>query len=141
METLKKYAFQLVGIPYAWGGDDPLKGFDCSGLVIELLMSAGLLPRGYDNSAQGLYNYFNEEGKSIGSIRGFGSLAFYGKSTKEITHVGFMLDRHKMLEAGGGGRNTRTVEDAAKANAYTRVRPITFRGDLVAIIKPNYKLK
>jgi len=28
---------------YLWGGDDPLAGFDCSGFVIEILKSVGIL--------------------------------------------------------------------------------------------------
>lgn len=138
VELLKQYAISLVGTPYRWGGDDPLAGFDCSGLVIELLQSKGLLPHGYDNTAQGLYNHFTKEGMSLGSFPGLGSLVFYGKSTEKITHIGFMLDNYRMLEAGGGRSTTTTVEDAIRHNAFVRIRPINFRADLVAIVSPKY---
>ncbi len=140
MNILKDYAFKLVGTPYVWAGDDPMKGFDCSGLVIELLKSTGLLPPKFDTTAQGLFNKFIQNGE--GSIAGFGSLVFFGKSTNKITHIGFMLDSYRMLEAGGGGSRTLTEADAIKHNAFVRIRPIYTRGDLVAIIKPRYsKLK
>ena len=42
-------AFSLLHKPYIWGGDNPAKGVDCSGLVIEILKSMGKLPaRGLD---------------------------------------------------------------------------------------------
>lgn len=44
--------------PYLWGGDDPLAGFDCSGLAGEYLKSIGLIPRGQRMTAQGLLSYF-----------------------------------------------------------------------------------
>ena len=40
-----------------------------------------------------------------------------------------------MIESGGGGSRTKTVEDAAKDNAMVRVRKINNRGDLVAVMK------
>lgn len=138
MQILKDYAISLLGTPYIWAGDDPIKGFDCSGLVIELLQSVGVLPRGYDNTAQGLYEKFDREG--IASELGFGSLAFFGKSLKEITHIGFMIDNFRMIEAGGGGSKTITLEQAAKHNAFVRIRPINWRKDIVTIIKPKYYL-
>jgi len=136
MELLKEYAMQFVGLPYRWAGDDAIEGFDCSGLVIELLQSYGVLPRKYDNTADGLYKKFYNEGV-INSL-GFGSLAFFGRSNR-ITHIGFMLDNTRMLEAGGGDSTTVNREKAADQNAFIRIRPIESRKDLVAIIKPRYK--
>src|SRR4030042_825630 len=50
-----RYAWGFLGLPYRWGGDDPIKGFDCSGLIVELLQGVGLLPHGTDLTASGLY--------------------------------------------------------------------------------------
>jgi len=136
MKTLEKYAMSMVGLPYKWGGDDPIKGFDCSGLVIELLQSCGMLPRGYDTTASGLYHRFLKSGNQ--TVLGFGSLVFYGKGTHRITHVGFMIDEWRMIEAGGGNSRTVNRDVAASQNAFIRIRPIDFRKDLVAVVKPKY---
>lgn len=40
-------ALSLLGVPYRWGGDDPTRGLDCSGLVRHVFKAVGLadLPR------------------------------------------------------------------------------------------------
>lgn len=135
MRILYDYAMSFVGQPYRWGGDDPIHGYDCSGLVQEILESCGVDPKG-DQTAQGLYDYFEKRGHWNRIM--LGALAFFGKDAKHITHVGFCLDPYRMIEAGGGGSKTKTREDAAKSNAYVRVRPLDSRKDLVAIIRPSY---
>jgi len=135
---LYDYAMSLVGTPYLWGGSNVLAGFDCSGLCIELMQSCGAFPQRQDTTAQGLYNNLYKTGAYIGNARSFGSLAFYGQSTTKITHVGFVLDSSRVLEAGSGGRRIKTVEDAARYNAVVRIRPIVYRSDLVAVGRPDY---
>ena len=135
MELLRQYAMSFIGLPYIWGGDDAIKGFDCSGLVQEILSSIGVDPRG-DQTAQGLYNYFRDHG--VHNSTGLGALCFYGVSHSRIVHVGFALDSLRMIEAGGGGSKTTSVSKAEKDNAYVRIRPIRSRKDFFAIIKPNY---
>lgn len=136
MHILYDYAMSFVGKPYIWGGDDAVQGFDCSGLVIEILQAAGVLPRNYDTTAQGLYLRFKNSGRIVLSPD-FGDLAFYG-SYEKITHVGFCMDNHLMLEAGGGGSRTKTVQDAIDQNAYIRIRPIKSRKDLIALARIDY---
>ncbi len=139
MNLLKTYALSFLGLPYKWGGDDPLLGFDCSGLVIEILQSCGQLPRSYDATSQQLYYRYVKVG--VVESTGLGALAFYGNSVDSITHIAFMLDTKRIIEAGGGGSKTNSRQDAAKQNAYIRIRPVTFRRDLISIIKPKYGLK
>ena len=136
MKTLINYAHSFVGKPYIWGGDDPILGFDCSGLIQEILSSVGMDPPG-DQTANALYMYFM--GESHTTQAKAGSLVFYGKVPK-VTHVGFMIDKWRMIEAGGGGSSTKTTEDAAAQNAYIRIRPIQRRTDLIGIIHPNYSM-
>lgn len=140
METTKNYAMRLVGLPYRWGGDDPIKGFDCSGLVIEILQSYGLLPKGFDGSAQALYDLFSKAEGSVMGRRELGSLVFFGKSVTQINHVGFMVDERRMIEAGGGGSTTTNEDAAAAQNAFVRLRPVKWRPDLVAVVFPKYAL-
>ncbi len=137
MEILKHHAFSFIGQPYRWGGDDP-SGFDCSGLVIELLQGCGVLPHKFDTTAQGLFNLFEKSG--VHNSKGLGALAFFGKSKSKITHIGFMIDNKRMIEAGGGGRHVKTMEDAIKYNAFIRIRPVNYRSDFITAIKPTYPL-
>lgn len=137
MDLLRQYALRFVGLPYRWGGDDAIHGYDCSGLVQEILASAGEDPPG-DQTAQALFDYYSQGGRGEWNRTELGSLCFYGKNAGNISHIGFCLDQYRMIEAGGGGRNTKTKEDAALQNAYVRVRLIASRKDLQAVIKPRY---
>lgn len=126
----------LLGLPYKWGGDDPIRGFDCSGLVIELLQSSGVLPHGFDATADNLWkrpDFVAQEGAR------FGHLVYFGKD--KATHVAFCLNEKLMLEAGGGGSKTNTAEDAASQNAYIRVRPVAIRKDILGYNRPPYPWK
>ncbi len=138
MELLRDYALSLLHTPYRWGGDDP-SGWDCSGLVQEILASCGLDPEG-DQTAQSLFNYFEANGRSQWDVRGLGSLVFYGPSVTQVSHVAFMLDRHRIIEAGGGGSKTLTDKDAITQNAFVRVRHISRRADIAAVLKPRYAM-
>lgn len=136
--VLYDYAMKLVGLPYRWGGDDPINGFDCSGLVQELLQSCGVYPAKRDTNAAGLWQFFDVP---VTTAPNFGTLAFFGAAINAIHHVGFCLNETQMLEAGGGGSTTLTAKDAADKNAYVRVRPIRFRKDLVGLKHPTYPWK
>ena len=125
---------QFLKLPYIWGGDDPIKGFDCSGLAQELLQMVGLDPAG-DQTAQGLYDHFKTRSKE--GPRDAGTLIFFGSAINRITHVGIMLDDTSMIEAGGGGSKTVDAATAASQNAYTRVRPFSNRKDLIAVVTPK----
>jgi cell wall-associated NlpC family hydrolase len=135
IELLQEYALRFVGLPYRWGGDDPINGFDCSGLVQELLASVGMDPPG-DQNAQGLFEHFLPS--SHREVRGAGALAFYGITPEKITHVAMFIDHDTVIEAGGGGSKTLTREDAAAQNAFIRLRPYNHRKDLVAVLMPTY---
>lgn len=138
--NIRDYLLKFVGLPYIWGGNNPLIGFDCSGLAIEILVATGNWPHGKDTTAQGLYDHFAKFGRKVPKERAHltspPDLVFFGKSPKEVTHIGICLERGLMVEAGGGGRECKTAADAAARNAFVRVRPISYRSDLVAILRP-----
>jgi lipoprotein Spr len=136
LELLKLYALSLIGTPYFFGGDDPMSGFDCSGLVSEMLRAAGLVPYNFRTNAQGLFNEFKS--KATPTLPALGAIAFFGKSVSEITHVAFCLDSFTMVEAGGGDSSTTTDAVASKQNAFVRLRPVKFRKDFLLTIMPNY---
>lgn len=133
MDIIYDYAMSFVGKPYLWGGDDPMTGFDCSGLVVEILQAMGSINHGSDYTAHDLYRLFEH---SCISSPELGVLAFYG-SVAKITHVGFCLDDRLMLESGGGGSRTTTLQAAIDQNAYIRIRPFDSRSDLVGLKWPQ----
>lgn len=135
MKTLVDYANSFIGVPYIFGGEHPCYGYDCSGLVQHILQSVGVDPAG-DQTAQKLFEHFSVVGRI--SVPRAGALTFYGKNTNAITHIGFMIDSHRMVEAGGGNASTTDTNRAIQQGAFVRQRPHDFRKDLVAILMPNY---
>lgn len=136
MDLVKAYALSFLGIPYKWGGSNPIEGLDCSGLVQLIMSAAGMDPPG-DQTAQGLYNHFAPIVPAR-VRRGLGSLLFFGKDLQSITHVAWGLDELRMIEAGGGDHLTITREDAARKGAFVRISMIEHRKDLVAVVSPTY---
>lgn len=135
MQHLIDYAKSFLGVPYIWGGAHPSHGLDCSGLVQLILAAAGLDPVG-DQTAQALYNHLEKNGTI--NAWGAGSIAFFGKDATRITHVGFCIDQYRMIEAAGGDSTCVDVASAIKKEAFVKMTMIKRRGDLVAVIKPNY---
>ena len=119
-----KLAWHWVGLWYTWGGDDPILGFDCSGFIIEILKSVGLIPRRMDLSADGIYRHFRDLGVAT-SKPGPCRLAFWkDQGAAKIRHVEFCISDRYTIGASGGGKKVNTKEDAIKYNAFIKVRPI-----------------
>ena len=135
-EIIYDYAKAFIGKPYLWGGNNPLSGFDCSGLVIELLKAWGKFPD-QDSNAQGLFLYYRNKGNIPSQKCDFGKLCFYGKDLNSLTHVSFGIDYKYCLTASGGGSKTLTEEDAIRQSAFVKIRPFNYRKDLKAILDTN----
>jgi len=141
-EIALKVAWSYHGTFYQWGGDDP-SGFDCSGLVIEILKSVGKLPKKGDWTANGLYefgynlgwSYYPYSHKSIEQIA-TGRIVFWSDRAGHIYHVEMALNNELSIGASGGGSRVKTREDAIKYNAFIKVRPIEGRGGRVLILDP-----
>lgn len=133
-KLLYDLATSFIHTPYRWGGDDPT-GVDCSGFIIELLKSFGLVPNAFDSTAKDLHNILLARSGSVAvPDDSFGDLVFFGGDISSISHVALCLGGGLMLEAGGGGSKTKTVDDAVAQNAFVRIRPIKNRKDVVATI-------
>jgi len=135
---LMAYAESLLGTQYKWAGNNSIEGFDCSGLVVELLKSTGEPLPFSDMSSQMLFNYY-QSGHGEWNRQQVGALAFYGESATKVTHVAMFMDQYRIIEAGGGGNLVLTEEDAAAKGAVVRVRPYNYRKDLLAVIRPYFR--
>jgi len=135
MNFLIEYAMKFVGLPYLYGGSNALTGFDCSGLVQEILKMAGICPVVRLNSRQ-LYSTFKTAGQ-VG-VFGPGALCFYGTSEEYIDHVAFMITDKLCIEAGHGDQTVINKEIAAKRGAVVHVRPYEKHGKFFQVIMPNY---
>ena len=129
IRTAIKIAWELYGQPYRWGGDDPLAGFDCSGFVIEILKSVGVLPRKGDWTADGLYQSFASNTCNPKP----GALMFRPNSNGKMIHVEFCLNEKLTIGASGGGSAVVDVGVAIAKNAFVKVRPILIYTDPVIV--------
>ena len=109
-------AWSYIGKWYKWGGDDP-SGFDCSGFVIEILKSIGILPRRYDGTATDLYVFLTNKKRNetltlndLVCHAGPGVIVFFyhggvyrgiGKNVI-LEHVEFCIDERLSIGASGG---------------------------------------
>lgn len=130
----KEIAFKFLGKPYLWGGDDPVKGFDCSGFCIEILKSVGILPRAGDWTAQMLWDKFKACEVSDPYD---GCLVFWTNSAgTKVVHVEYALDSKLCIGASGGGSRTIDEQAAIDQNAYVKVRPLESRKNIKGFIDP-----
>ena len=129
-EMFLEVAMSHLGRPYIWGGDDPIKGFDCSGLVIECLKSVGVVTDDFDTTADGLLDMF---GKNQWSYPEPGCLLFTLDPEGKARHVTICLDEYFEIGASGGGRASDSADDAARMNAYVKIRPIVLSDNKVIV--------
>ena len=136
-EHLVNLALKLVGCPYVWGGANPWTGLDCSGFVIWLYQVFGLLPSG-DWTAQGLFDHFDPKAGEPGGGSSRGDLVFYGGGEQCITHVMLALGNELVVGASGGDHTTTTLEEARRRGAQVKVKPLTYRADLLGVLSVSF---
>lgn len=111
-----------------------MAGFDCSGLIVEVLQAVGLIPHRSDFTAAALYEKFKMGAVAEGYA---GCLVFwYSGDAEKIVHVEMMVDDFHIVGVSGGGLKTKTVADAIAQNAFVKMRPIGYRGDGYLIVDP-----
>jgi cell wall-associated NlpC family hydrolase len=135
-DILRQYALQFINTPYRFGGKNPMTGLDCSGLVSELLKAAGVMPEHADLNAQGIFDLYSQDGK-WNDFR-MGSLVFYGADSKNIDHVAVLVDDKTIMAANSGDHTTVDLETAERQNAFVKLRPIDWRKDRIAVIRPRF---
>lgn len=108
-------ARKYLGIPYLWGGTDPDKGLDCSGLVQLVYRNLGIeLPRvSYQQATAGRPVASMAEAQP-GDILAFNS---------PVNHVGIYIGDGKMIEAPRTGLDVRVIDVYETPTAIRRVLP------------------
>lgn len=110
-DSIIVYAKQYLGIPYLYAGNDPKKGFDCSGFVNYIFKNYAItLPR----SSSGFKNLGTKlapEDFKVGDV-----LVFYGYRNKTIVgHVGIICEANgmhsKFIHASSGKAGSVTISD------------------------------
>jgi len=127
-----EYAWHWIGTPYVWGGDD-FSGYDCSGLVVEILQGVGRLAHGRDYSADALLAIFRPNAVAQPYA---GCLKFWLDPSGRAVHVELVIDEGHTIGASGGGSLTTTPAEAVKQNAFVKLRPLTYRSGPSIIVDP-----
>ncbi len=94
-------AHEQLGRPYRWGGEDPGRGFDCSGLVQWSFGCVGVdLPRVVRDQ--------KNAGRSItGDQLRPGDLLFFAVQGDRVSHVGIYLGGSRFVHAPRSGEAVR----------------------------------
>ena len=112
---LARNALALVGLPYRYGGNEPGRGFDCSGLVTYVHREIGIaVPR---TAAQQFAAARPVERDRLQP----GDLVFFRlvPRSREVTHVGVYTGAGRFVHAPQTGRN---VVEAMLDDPYFRER-------------------
>ena len=133
---LQAYALTFLGINYLYGGKNPLVGFDCSGLVSEILKANQVIGNQETLGSQDLFNRFQQTGSW--NVLKAGSLVFYGTDSTHIDHVAMLIDQETIIEAASGDHTTTSLQIAQQQGAFVKLRQYKYRNDLIAVIRPKY---
>lgn len=128
VEEARKY----LGIPYVWGGTDPTRGLDCSGLVQLVYRNMGHeLPRvSWQQAKAGTAVSGGLGNARPGDVLAFGS---------PVHHVGIYIGNGQMIEAPRPGKDVRVskvtetpthirrILDSTPATGATSASPIAAR--------------
>jgi peptidoglycan DL-endopeptidase CwlO len=115
-EAVVAEAKKYLGIPYLWGGTDPKKGLDCSGLVQLVYKNLGYdLPRvSYQQATAGRAVTGGLANAKPGDILAFNS---------PVNHVGIYIGNGKMIEAPRTGLDVRIIDVYETPTAIRRILP------------------
>lgn len=137
ISILALFATELLGVPYVWGGNNPMEGLDCSGFVQIPLKKVKILDKNTDYSSQSLYYFLKDQGYPD-SEPGEDVILFFGEDVDHITHIAIAITDILMIEAANGSRRMRLPQHAIDKQAKVEYNFIDRRNDLVAAIKVDY---
>lgn len=108
-DSIISYAKNYLGVPYLYAGNDPGKGFDCSGFVSYVFKNFGVtLPRS-SSGYKDLGTSLNPDDFKVGDI-----LVFYGyKDRTVVGHLGIICEangmKSKFIHASSGKVQSVTI--------------------------------
>jgi hypothetical protein len=113
-------ARKYLGLPYVWGGTDPKKGLDCSGLVQVVYKNLGYdLPRVSADQARA--------GRPVSSMAEArpGDLIAWDNSSRNngVDHIAIYLGDGRMIEAPRTGLDVRIVDVPSTPDVIRRILP------------------
>ncbi|MGH8714724.1 MAG: C40 family peptidase [Casimicrobiaceae bacterium] len=113
-QELAIYALGLIGVDYRYGGDSPVHGLDCSGLVRYVFqqVTGAVLPRTSREIAR-------LGGRVAAADLQPGDLVFFNTLKSPFSHVGIYLGDNRFIHAPHRGGE---VEIAAMTQRYWRTR-------------------
>lgn len=114
--SIAQRALEQVGVPYRYGGADPRRGFDCSGLVSYVHGLVGVsVPR------TAATQFAAARKVSLDDLRA-GDLVFYRlvPGSRDITHVGIYVGQGRFVHAPQTGRlvSTTSLDDPYYRERY-----------------------
>jgi cell wall-associated NlpC family hydrolase len=114
-DAIARAALEQMGAPYRFGGAEPARGFDCSGLVLYVHGQQGIaVPR----TAAGQFAAARRV--EPGDLEP-GDLVFYriAPGSRDVTHVGIYVGQGRFVHAPQSGRH---VGEALLDDPYWRQR-------------------
>ena len=114
-EAVVAEARKYLGVPYVWGGTDPARGLDCSGLVQHVYGELGYdLPRVSGDQARAGRPVAGLAQAQPGDVLAFGS---------PVHHVGIYIGDNQMIEAPRPGLAVRVGPVYETPTAIRRILP------------------
>jgi cell wall-associated NlpC family hydrolase len=119
---ITRTAERFIGVPYKWGGESTVSGFDCSGLTMVVYQLNGLdLPR-TSNEQWKAGRPVTEKEISKGDL-----VFFSARGSGKISHVGIYLGNDSFLHAPRQGS---AIQVATLSSGYFRSRYVGARSYL-----------
>jgi peptidoglycan DL-endopeptidase CwlO len=108
-------ARRYLGVPYVWGGTDPAKGLDCSGLVQRVYKDLGIdLPRVSQDQARAGTPVPSLAQARPGDLIAFGTPA---------DHIGIYVGNNKMIDAPKTGDVVKVQDIYRTPSSIRRILP------------------
>jgi hypothetical protein len=95
-----RIALQYLGVPYVWGGADPLTGFDCSGLTMYAYAAAGISLPHYTGAQWNSGRHVSQSELQPGDLIFFHS---------DLHHMGMYIGGGQLIHAPRSGDVVRIV--------------------------------